>query len=149
MRCLIGIMSFIQTKKLNVFIVLIWAIVCMTLLFLSTLSVYFFLLNTTLCKHFFITSNYIFFFHLNSVFKYKELDSSFWFTESLSSSLGQLTCTKSNAFLIISYYLHEMCHAHYSFSANITFIARFAVKSVSTAYEATTVKSVTSLVGTV
>lgn len=108
----------------------------------------FFLFNTTLCIHFFITSNYIFF-HLNSVFKYKELDSSFWFTESLSSSLGQLTCTKSNAFLIISYYLHEMCHAHYSFSANITFIASFAVKSVSTAYEATTVKSVTSLVGTV
>lgn len=108
----------------------------------------FFLFNTTLCKHF-LLHRIVFFFHLNSVFKYKELDSSFWFTEPLSSSLGQLTCTKSNAFLIISYYLHEMCHAHYSFSANITFIARFAVKSVSTAYEATTVKSVTSLVGTV
>lgn len=93
----------------------------------------------------FLLHRIIFLFHLNSVFKYKELDSSFWFTK----SLGQLTCTKSNAFLIISYYLHEMCHAHYSFSANITSIARFAVKSVSTAYEATTVKSVTSLVGTV
>lgn len=144
MRCLIGIMSFIQTEKLNVFIVLTGPL---TLLFLSTLSVYFFLCNTTLCKHFFY---YIEFFgHLNSVFKYKELDSAFWFTESLSSSLGQLTCNKSNAFLIISYYLHKMCHAHYSFSSSITSITRFAVKSVSTTYEAISVKSVTSLVGTV
>lgn len=148
MRWLIGIMSFIQRKKLNVFIVLIWAIVCMTLLFLSTLSVYFFCLIQR-SVNIFLLHRIIFFLHLNSVFKYKELNSSFWFTESLSSSLGQLTCTKSNAFLIISYYLHEMCHAHYSFSASITSIARFAVKSVSTTYEATSVKSVTSLVGTV
>lgn len=144
MRCLIGIMAFIQTKKLNVFIVLIWAIVCMTLLFLSTLSVYFFCLIQR-SVNIFLLHRIIFSFHLNSVFKYKELDSSFWFTE----SLGQLTCNKSNAFLIISYYLHEMCHAHYSFSSSITSIARFAVNSVRTTYEATTVKSVTSLVGTV
>lgn len=63
--------------------------------------------------------------------------------------LGQMTCNKSNAFLITIYYLHKMRHTHYSFSVSITSIARFAVKSVSTTYEATSVESVTSLVGTV
>lgn len=62
-----------------------------------------FLFTTTLCEHFFITLKYIICFikilNLN-----KELDTEFGLRKSSSSSLGQLTCNESNAFLIIAFF---------------------------------------------